>query len=77
MQYIALVVVVFQLTGQWLAVAGLAAAEILPVLLFGPIARGRLRYDRGRICRCGRIAQHAGDSELRSILAARRRVALR
>ena len=38
LHYIALVVLVFQLTGQGVAVAGLAVAEILPVLLLGPIA---------------------------------------
>ncbi len=38
LHYIALVVLVFQLTGQGIGVAGLVAAEILPVLLLGPIA---------------------------------------
>ena len=38
LHYIALVVLVFQLTGQGIAVAGLVAAEILPVLLLGPVA---------------------------------------
>lgn len=38
LHYIALVVLVFQLTGQGLAVAGLVAAEVLPVLLLGPVA---------------------------------------
>jgi MFS family permease len=38
LHYIALVVLVFQLTGQGIAVAGLAIAEIFPVLLLGPIA---------------------------------------
>ena len=38
LHYIGLVVLVFQLTGQGLAVAGLAAAEIVPVLSLGPIA---------------------------------------
>ena len=38
LQYIALVVLVFQITGQGIAVAGLVAAEILPVLMLGPIA---------------------------------------
>ena len=38
LHYIALVVLVFQITGQGIAVAGLAAAEIVPVLLLGPIA---------------------------------------
>jgi len=38
LHYIALVVLVFQLTGEGLAVAGVVAAEIVPVLLLGPIA---------------------------------------
>ena len=38
LHYIALVVLVFQLTGQGTAVAALVAAEIAPVLLLGPIA---------------------------------------
>lgn len=38
LHYIALVVLVFQLSGQGLAVAGLVAIEIVPVLVFGPIA---------------------------------------
>jgi MFS family permease len=38
LHYIALVVLVFQLTGQGTAVAVLVAAEILPVLLLGPVA---------------------------------------
>lgn len=38
MHYIALVVLVFQLTGQGLAVAGLVAAEVVPVLLLAPVA---------------------------------------
>jgi MFS family permease len=38
LHYIALVVLVFQLTGQGLAVAALVAAEVLPVLVLGPIA---------------------------------------
>jgi MFS family permease len=36
--YIALVVLVYQITGQGLAVAGLVAAEVLPVLILGPVA---------------------------------------
>lgn len=36
--YIALIVLVLELTGQGTAVAALVAAEILPVLLLGPIA---------------------------------------
>jgi MFS family permease len=38
LHYIALVVLVFQLTGQGFAVAGLAAVEVVPVLLLGPVA---------------------------------------
>lgn len=38
LHYIALVVLVFQLSGQGIAVAGLVAVEIVPVLLLGPIA---------------------------------------
>lgn len=38
LHYIALVVLVFQLTGQGLAVAGLVAAEVVPVLVLGPVA---------------------------------------
>lgn len=38
LHYIALVVLAFQLTGQGIAVAGLAAVEIVPILLLGPVA---------------------------------------
>jgi MFS family permease len=38
LHYIALVVLVYQLTGQGAAVAVLVAAEVIPVLLLGPIA---------------------------------------
>lgn len=38
LHYIALVVLVFQLTGQGVAVAALVAAEVVPVLLLGPVA---------------------------------------
>ncbi|MDP9374328.1 MAG: MFS transporter [Chloroflexota bacterium] len=38
LHYIALVVLVFQLTGQGLAVAAVVAAEVVPVLLLGPVA---------------------------------------
>jgi MFS family permease len=38
LHYIALVVLVFQLTGLGLAVAALVAAEVLPVLFLGPVA---------------------------------------
>ena len=38
LHYIALVVLVFRLTGQGLLVAGLVAAEVVPVLVLGPVA---------------------------------------
>jgi MFS family permease len=38
LHYIALVVLVFQITGRGVAVATLVAAEILPVLFLGPVA---------------------------------------
>ena len=38
LHYIALVVLVFRLTGQGLAVAGVVAAEVAPVLLLAPVA---------------------------------------
>lgn len=38
LHYIALVVLVFQLSGQGLAVAGLVAAEVVPMLVLGPVA---------------------------------------
>lgn len=38
LHYIALVVLVFRLTGQGLAVAATVAAEVVPVLLLGPVA---------------------------------------
>ncbi len=38
LHYIALVVLVFRLTGQGLAVAGLVATEVVPVLVLGPVA---------------------------------------
>jgi MFS family permease len=38
LHYIALVVLVFQLTGEGMAVAALAAVEIVPVLLLAPVA---------------------------------------
>ena len=38
LHYIALVVLVFQLTGQGLALAALVVAEIVPVLMLGPVA---------------------------------------
>ncbi len=38
LHYIALVVLVYQLTGQGVAVAILVAAEVVPVLLLGPVA---------------------------------------
>ena len=38
LHYIALVVLVFEISGQGLAVAGLVAAETIPVLALGPVA---------------------------------------
>ena len=38
LHYIALVVLVFRLSGQGLAVSGLVAAEVVPVLVLGPVA---------------------------------------
>src|SRR5437870_7190715 len=38
LHYITLVVLVFQLTGRGLAVAGMVVAEIVPVLLLGSVA---------------------------------------
>lgn len=38
LHYIALVILVFELTGQGLAVAILVVAEIIPVMLLGPVA---------------------------------------
>jgi MFS family permease len=38
LHYIALVVLVFHLTGEGMAVAGLAAVEIVPVMLLAPVA---------------------------------------
>ena len=38
LHYIALIVLVYQLSGQGVAVAGLVAIEIVPVLLLGPVA---------------------------------------
>src|SRR5215208_2580449 len=38
LHYIALVMLVFQLSGKGLAVSGLVAAEVVPVLLLGPVA---------------------------------------
>ncbi len=38
LHYIALVLLVYQLTGQGVAVAALVTAEILPVLFLGPVA---------------------------------------
>ncbi len=50
LHYIALVVLVFQLTGQGVAVAGLVAAEIVPVLLLGPVAGVVIdRFDRKHV----------------------------
>ncbi|MDE3074373.1 MAG: MFS transporter [Chloroflexota bacterium] len=45
--YIALVVLVFRLSGQALAVGGVVAAEVLPLLLLGPLAGVVVdRFDR-------------------------------
>ena len=50
LHYIALVVLVFQLTGQGAAVAVLVAAEIVPVLLLGPVAGVVIdRFDRKHV----------------------------
>lgn len=50
LHYIALVVLVYQLTGQGAAVAVLVAAEIVPVLLLGPIAGVAIdRFSRKRV----------------------------
>lgn len=38
LHYIALVILVFQITGQGVAVAILVAAEVVPILLLGPVA---------------------------------------
>ena len=38
LHYVALVVLVFQLSGQGIAVAGLVAVEVIPVVVLGPIA---------------------------------------
>ena len=50
---IALVVLVFQLTGHGLAVAGLAAAEMVPVLAYSRYGRTapQTRISGGRMCR--------------------------
>src|SRR5258708_28583821 len=50
LHYIALVVLVFQLTGQGIPVAGLVAAEVVPVLVLGPIAGGRHRPIQPQVC---------------------------
>lgn len=50
LHYIALVVLVFQLTGRGVAIAGLVAAEIVPVLLLGPVAGVIIdRFSRKRV----------------------------
>ncbi len=50
LHYIALVVLVFELTGRGLAVAGLVAAEVVPVLLLGPVAGVVIdRFSRKRV----------------------------
>ena len=50
LHYIALVVLVFQLTGRGVAIAALVAAEIVPVLLLGPVAGVIIdRFSRKRV----------------------------
>lgn len=50
LHYIALVILVFRLSGQGLAVAGVVAAEVVPVLLLGPIAGVVIdRFSRKRV----------------------------
>ena len=50
LHYIALVVLVFRLTGEGVAVAILVAAEVIPVLLLGPVAGVVIdRFSRKRI----------------------------
>jgi MFS family permease len=50
LHYIALVVLVFEITGRGAAVAALAVAEIVPVLLLGPVAGVVIdRFDRKAI----------------------------
>ena len=50
LHYVALVVLVYQLTGRGVAVAGLVAAEVIPVLLLGPVAGVIIdRYSRKRV----------------------------
>jgi MFS family permease len=50
LHYIALVVLVYRLTGQGVAIATLAAAEIIPVLVLGPIAGVIIdRFSRKRV----------------------------
>ncbi len=47
LHYVALVVLVFRLTGQGVAVAGLVVAEIVPILILGPVAGVIIdRFDR-------------------------------
>ncbi len=50
LHYIALVVLVLEITGQGVAVAALVVAEILPVLILGPVAGVVIdRFDRRSI----------------------------
>lgn len=50
LHYVALVVLIFRLTGRGIGVAGLVAAEILPVLLLGPVAGVIIdRFSRKRV----------------------------
>src|SRR5215217_375865 len=47
LHYVAVVILVYQITGQGTAVAVLVAAEIVPVLLLGPVAGVVIdRYNR-------------------------------
>ncbi len=62
LHYLALVVLVFQLTGQGVGVAGLVAAEIVPAVLLGPVA-GVI------VDRFSRKAVLVGSDILRAVLA--------
>ena len=60
LHYIALVVLVFQLSGQGVAVAGLVAIEIAPVLVLGPVAGVLIdRFGRKRILITSDLARAA------------------
>ena len=65
LHYIALVVLVFQLSGQGLAVAGLVAAEVIPVLLLGPIAGVVIdRFSRKAVLVEARGQRRSGPSSI-------------